>query len=525
MLKVLLADDERIILRGLHKLVDWRAFDMEIIGEAYSGTELLQMIQDLQPDLVISDIVMPGMTGIDVLKLIKDQGIHTYVIFLSAFREFAYAQEALALGAVDYILKPIDQMKLEQAILKALAILQEASHSKVRFGRLAHLEQQHSKSQEKEWFQHLIDGERLDLTVQALTERFVEKSGSRYSVLIVEREDILNNQGNWEGSGWKLLQFAIQNVVEDTLSEDGRGWVMIRQEKICIVFCHDSSTDTESIASRLHDRLSAYLRVKVTIGLSSSTTLENLSLAYKEAVNAAGYRFFLGARPFISYENIPGPKLEGISSRDAVEKDLLQAVLSSTPVQISSLCGEWLEAVICEAWGNRDIVVHSSYALLHVISYQLSDLGYDTEFRDEQELTQRLWSFETCHELGIFIQEEMLSLMTLAGPRENYKEASQLEGIKKYLAEHFHEDLKLESMAALMYMNTSYFSTFFKKHTGKNFKQYLTELRMKEGHRLLLQSDLMVYEVAEAVGYNNPRQFSDMFRKYYGKLPNDYRLQ
>jgi two-component system response regulator YesN len=105
------------------------------------------------------------------------------------------------------------------------------------------------------------------------------------------------------------------------------------------------------------------------------------------------------------------------------------------------------------------------------------------------------------------------------------KEAQQLVTVKAYIENHYMENITLEGAASKIYMNPYYFSSFFKKHTQMNFKQYLTEIRMKEAVRLLLQTDLMVYEIAERVGYNNSRQFSDMFKKHFGKLPQEYKTQ
>lgn len=99
----------------------------------------------------------------------------------------------------------------------------------------------------------------------------------------------------------------------------------------------------------------------------------------------------------------------------------------------------------------------------------------------------------------------------------------QLLQVKAYVEEHYAENITLESMAAMLYMNPYYFSSFFKKHTGQNFKHYLTEVRMNHARRLLLQSSLMIYEIAEQVGYNNARHFSDMFKKKFGKLPQEYK--
>ncbi len=105
------------------------------------------------------------------------------------------------------------------------------------------------------------------------------------------------------------------------------------------------------------------------------------------------------------------------------------------------------------------------------------------------------------------------------------KEAQQMKFVKEYIEQHYSENITLESIASIVFMNPYYFSSFFKKHTNENFKQYVTDIRMKQAVKLLLQTDLMVYEIAEQVGYNNARQFSDMFKKSYGKLPQEYKSQ
>jgi two-component system response regulator YesN len=142
---------------------------------------------------------------------------------------------------------------------------------------------------------------------------------------------------------------------------------------------------------------------------------------------------------------------------------------------------------------------------------------------DQRRLGQQLNDCETFDGVGQCMRETVfLTESALKGQIGN-KEKQQILQAKAYIEEHYAEDIGLERIAALVFMNPNYFSSLFKKHTGQNFKTYLTEVRMKHALRLLQQTDLMVYEVAEKVGYRNARQFSDMFKKRFGKLPGEFR--
>lgn len=143
--------------------------------------------------------------------------------------------------------------------------------------------------------------------------------------------------------------------------------------------------------------------------------------------------------------------------------------------------------------------------------------------QDDKPLLEILTDAPTYAELQQSFEDVVNKMYDQLACKAGGKEMPQLMQVKAYVEEHYAENITLESTASLVYMNPYYFSSFFKKHTGQNFKSYLTEVRMGHALRLLLQSDLMVYEIAELVGYNNARHFSDMFKKKYGKLPQEYK--
>jgi two-component system response regulator YesN len=528
MLKVMLADDERLILKGFHKLIDWERHGLTIVGEAYNGIDLLAGIEQLKPDIVISDIVMPGMTGIQVIKQIKQRNLDTQVIFISAFRDFDYAQEALALGAADYLVKPVDQVKLEESLWKATAAIRNASQSKRRFSRLAELEQQQMKAKEERFVEKLLDGAAIPLTDQAEWQHAFGKwtADTGVTVIAIEREDIMSDQPNWQEKDWRLLQFAVHNIMENTLLEYESGWVVMREEAVCAVVRSDQAEEVLTLADTIRLRLLQFLKLRVAPGIGGCVELKRMSVSYSQALAAASYRFFLPEQTSFSHHSLPMTAPGSRKKPDEIEREMLQVMASTMNERLKQLCAEWQDAVASEAWGNREQAIGLGYSLLLMVSRQAAELGlrHVTSSMEGGHLLGRLRRFHSLSSMSECIAAELQKLMSYNSSQHVSKEYVELATIKAYISEHYREEISLESMAALAFMNASYFSTFFKKHTGQNFKQYVTELRMKEAHRLLRESDMMIYEIAEHVGYNNSRQFSDMFRKYYGTLPNDYRL-
>lgn len=391
--------------------------------------------------------------------------------------------------------------------------------------RLAELEKQKMILQQREWMARMLDGDRASGTVQAFSESVGLPACTRFAIFCAEKEDVLNHQANWDESEWKLLQFAMQNIMEYTINEFGRGWCTVIGDTVCAVLIESATVEPEIIAERLHKRLYTFLKIEITLGLSTIGTMEKLNDAFERAITSSQYRYFVTGLPYIYDRKLPPAPESTVMSTNHIEKELIESLTVSTLQHIAKLSDQWLAAANREAWGNRNHFVYLAYGLLVVMVREALDMGLKPDIRDEKELMQRLNGFDTASSLGLFVKEEIQTLASLRHARTHKKEAELLASIKAYIIEHYGEDLSLEAMAAKFFMNPSYFSTFFKKHTGKNFKKYLTELRMKEAHRLLLHTNMMIYEIAERVGYNNSRQFSNMFKKYYGKLPNDYRQE
>lgn len=524
MIRLILADDEPIIIKGLRKLIDWESFGMEIVGHAYDGNELMQLIEELQPDLVISDISMPHRTGIDIIKEIKHRILPVHVIFISAYQEFSYARDAVAFGAIDYLVKPVVKQQLESVLDKAISLITELNEEQKRKGKLQLLERKSKHEEMQDALIRLTDGN-LSANARSYQETAEQLRGPYYSVLIVAVEHLKEESDRWTEKEKKLIEFAIGNVLQEVIIDTGIGYVFIKQNQHVIVVSHDETDVPILLAEDTQRKIDTFLKLKVSIAIGRPVSeLLKLTAAYDEADQAMEMKYFVGLNRVLSY--VPQSKAHAFDKQlyDA-QWDVIRRITAKGWPEVEASLAVWLEMIKNETFGNRSLAVSTCFSSMSFIIQELSKSGVHLSERalDKRELQQLLAGFSTFDRMS----DEIIGLFEKTynelDSDSGNKDKIVLAKIKQYIAEHYREEITLESMASMAFMNPYYFSSFFKKHTKQNFKQYVTEVRMRHAADMLSLTDLMVYEIAEKVGYNNARHFSDMFKKRYGRLPMDYR--
>lgn len=522
-IKVLLADDEPVILRGLRKLLHWNELGLEIVGEAYDGVELRQMMETTKPDLIISDISMPGYTGIDIIREIHETNRNIKVVFISAFRDFSYAQDALRYGAVEYLVKPVDKNQLEEAIQKVILLIGDQSQ-RVREKEMAvRFELKKRSDSIEELLVRMTDGDK-GASAQLLEMGLISRS-KYITVCFGELDDVMSDGSSRLESGRKLLDFAITNVLVESISQTDSG-IYFRKGKLHGIFIqHDHLEEALALSQDFHDKLNRYVKVSFTIGVGKAVEkLEEASISSQFAMNSLQARYFAGWNRVIEGQQ-PKADSEVKSRINDLLKKLVASLITPGKGDTDETERELMDSFQMLAPGGKHAAVSAVFGAIAYIRQELKEFGIFAEATDpdDHELLARLDRFQTFGQMAVYACEVIAEIRRETAAKIGNKEIMQLVKVKSYIEEHYADNITLESMAALVYMNPYYFSSFFKKHTGENFKHYLTEVRMKNGMRLLMQSDLMVYEIAERIGYNIPRQFSDTFKKRYGKLPLEYK--
>jgi two-component system, response regulator YesN len=528
MITAILADDEPIIIRGLKKLIPWEEHGIRIIGEAWTGRGLMELIEREHPSLVITDISMPDGTGIDVIKEIGSRGLRTKVIFISAYQEFSYAKDALALGAVDYLVKPIEKELLLNAVQRAVSELKEESEEKDFKSKLAVYEHKDRKTQLEELFDRLVDGDiRTDEAAEKLRSLDSEWIYSRYTVMLLEPEQP-EDDTRWGEHEKRLLLFASGNLAEELIRRNAAGIILRKGDRLCAVVNHREETGMLALGEDIIGKVQEYLKVVLSVGIGKECQgLKGIKSSYRTAAEALGLNFFLGGGKALlwSEENWNST----VSERDLGEarQAVLQSMVTKDRSRLELELEMLFERIRQFSGGSREKAVMACYGTLIEWSEGLEEVGI-TQAETGSELKDHLTAMQHVtrySELMNYLRDWTEALFRSLETGGSGKETHQLRTVKEYIENHYMESITLEGAASKIYMNPYYFSSFFKKHTHMNFKQYLTEVRMKQAVKLLLQTDMMVYEIAESVGYNNARQFSDMFKKHYGKLPQEFKSQ
>lgn len=523
-IRVLLADDEPVILRGLKKLISWDSLGLDIVGEARDGLELKAMLDSCKPDLIISDISMPGCSGIDIIREIHESGRPVKVVFISAYQEFAYARQAVQYGALDYLVKPVNTGQLEQVVTRAAALIRQESEEERNKQMLKSYERKNLSITVEEQLEKLTDGNQA---AAAALARMGNTAITRYtSVGVIETDEYSDQPSRWEERERKLVEFALLNIIKETVETRGNGYVFRKGERFGILLQHERPNEPRQFMEDLHHKINSYLKLQVSIGIGLPVgSLEEAAESYQSALKALKFRYFAGLNSVIPYSSEQPEAAAPVTALAGIQNSLPDALKSLDKEKLAAVTGELMETVILLSGNSRNQAVTLVYNAVIQLVQDMADYGADAGLLMQagKPLLEKLNDAPTFSALRHEF-EAVLSIMTdQLTCRISGKEVPQLAQVKTYVEEHYAENITLESIAAMVYMNPYYFSSFFKKHTGQNFKNYVTEVRMSHAQRLLLQSDLMIYEIADRVGYNNARHFSDMFKKQFGKLPQEYK--
>ena len=442
MYKIVVADDEPLIIRGLKKLVDWERINSEIIGEAENGRKLMELIEDVHPDIIISDIAMPQATGLDVIREIREKNINAQVIFMSGYQEFSYAKAAIQYGAVDYLLKPVSEEELRDSVMKAQEILRK--------------DQPDSMWEEENDIESAFKTIASDHETVDFYERFkemgIDTEGKVFQgvcfALTQETVDSIPDKNRL-----KLLRFNLFKKIQEYLRKERLGFSVKQDGTSCkmmvVLSAEKPEQEMDQILKQVGKMAMDTYKVKIAAGIGKEVgSIKELKFAYKTARFALGLRYFEPS-DIIRYKEIAGREF------------------------------------------------HYSF-----------DLRQQNTFRELKEVF-------LCY-YKKFIPEVF--------KQQTATDKSVIYQVKEYIREHYAEDLSLGVLAGRFYMNQYYFSTFFKKETGQNYKNYVTEVRMKQAMKILMESeDIKTSELAQAVGYKDVRSFTDKFKEVYGESPAGYK--
>lgn len=533
MLKVLIADDEKGICRLLQYLIDWTAYGMEIIRVVHTGMDALSCIREEHPDIVITDICMPGYSGIDIIRESKAKNPDIHFIMISGYREFEYARDALKYGADDYLLKPIKKEELTAALCRIINERIETQQSNSSREELLLYVQDTARSFRENFIIQLLEGTISPkwLTSSYCREKLHWKFSGDFFLCIAVKVDVPNEKISYEERIDFFSKKGILILEQQAAEHKMTCCCGLKGDVLLAVLNADEKniSETDEILHRLLFQIREHMKqqslhLHITIGKGEMVNTTSLLISsMQHAVCALWERIMRNSDSIIEYQDSMDCCRTTLNLTD--KKRLLKALeISDFPESLHIL-----EEIKSNAGNDRDLSGYGCYSLCREIASTVF-LGIDLQF-PKDALTEEKENLGFCLENSVTKADLFNSLkqyiQSASDKLKLQKESASSKPIREarnYIAQHFRSpELDLEEVSRAIGFNPSYFSRTFKEETGKKFIEYLTDLRMQESQKLLSETDLPISRIAEMAGYRDDKYFSRAFKKYSGLKPKEYR--
>ena len=533
MLKVLIADDEKMICSLISQLLDWNALGYEIVGMAYTGVDAYEMIRKEQPDVIISDIRMPGYDGIELIKRTKEAGIEAEFVMISGFKQFEYAQNAMKYGVKYYLLKPIEEDKLQEIAEEIKdAILSRKQHDHYR--NQLELEIQETRDKMKKRFlTSMLFGEQESRKIADCNSINQEYSTSfKEGVFQAVFIKVDTDGGEEESIGSmieKLEKYTdiLGDVCEEHITTEMHSGIIT-----LVNYKFEQEALVRKKIEEMYEEIKKYIdrfegfSVVLGVGRKMDHFLES-NLCLQTAIDAIKYRIRISNTNIIYLENY---QFEPYDIDKIVTEGKKQAYLSKV------VSGDIRGAQECLAATLREIRYSGgSYSPILFFDILIAYVDLLTDYCKQQDLYSeeyernlKKWNVSTdnirSEKMLLAVMEDLIrETLEYAAEEKKSKDIKPIREIKKYIEENYMEEISLGQLAELVDMNASYLSSVFKKETGMTYSEYLILCRVKQASRLLVETNLSIGEIAHQSGYQDARYFSKQFSKQVGLKPSEYR--
>lgn len=515
MYNVLVVDDEELITEGMELLIDWDEFGFRIIGTAGDGQTAYEMVQRQPVDLLLTDIRMPEMDGLELIGKLRDIGSRTKVVILSGYGDFQYAKTAISFGVADYLLKPVEVAELGKTLQKLKAELDEE--------RKAQFEERQTRNLAR-------DKVLSDFTAGVLTPSDLQNYGSKWGISLQE-EGIrvglveltlfqrLVRDNMYDAM---LYRYGLRNMMEETLQQPGLGYVYEEAEgMIGILF--QPGMDQERAQALLTGVLAAareWFRQDVVIGVGNPAPLAMAPLSRKQALYALERNRTEAPICFYDPENGPDERFWDVRWNS---DRLIQLMEEGDLDKLARETREFVRETESRRL-PKPVVEGAVYSLFSKIGRLISRFEDDPApflAKLEREYEEQIQSGKP--PFAEWFAEAMLATGKHICLLAKKKEPSLVQTILEFIDGHYSENLSLKQIAGLFYMNTAYLGQLFKQKTGQSFNDYLNKTRISAIKKELMQNRYAGMESINRAGFPNTEHFYRQFKRYEGITFSEYK--
>lgn len=519
-------DDIKSVVDGLTAM-NWEEQGIRVAGVSSNGEEGLKLISGLCPDLVITDIRMPIMDGLNMLRLVLEENPSCKVILISGYADFEYAQQAVQLGAFDFVVKPFTEEDMMSAVLRAKAEVMEERSKRISLREMENKLRESMPALRQEYFGLLVSHR---TSWEEASERWdflnIELEPRGFVVMLIEIDRFREQVAEQSVKEMELIRFSLLNIMQETLAHYAHSVLFRARHDQYLAVLNDSGPSSPiEIAEQCCRNIERYTKFTVSVGVGGRVEeISGLPDSYRQAHRALSHHLFTEGNAAIMYDDI---HQSGSQEPLALEykDELLLALRSGNAVRTDAIL-----SAISEALQKRISRQNPDYLLSlydELAASAIRTLYEMVSYSEIQPMIQKFRTVQGTAGLPLASLQRHLHALCTEGA-ELVRRNSLSEGQKViynaigYIKGRLSEDITVGECAAHVHLSASYFSSLFKQVTGMTVTQFITSERIQKA-RLLLVEGAQVQEVAAAVGYEERRYFSEMFKKITGQTPSEFR--
>lgn len=518
--QVLLVDDEEEIRAGISRKIEWDRLGFTLVGEASNGQEALEIAEMLEPDVVLTDIKMPFMDGLELCRRLQKSLPAAKAVVFSGFDEFEYARQAIGMSVFEYILKPINAAELNEVLIR---LKEQMDRERAEQRDVEALRRRYEESLpvlRELFYTRLLDGR--------ISDRQIQERAAGYELEMPE--------GDWTVAIFRLDQEAhslqhdeVLLSVQQFLEKQDSSWTFraaLYNDDVALLVPSREVYPLLEELERLRSLVQAYLGLNVAVGVGlPSERLSELYQSCNGARAALEYRVLLGGQRVLYIGDLEPDLSESITLEEEEQHQLASAIKIGEASQVSE--------VVCKVIGRvRDTRMDLPQCQLFLMEFsthlirlaRAGGIGLEEVFGSNFTGAVPIDSFRSYEELENWCVEKCQRLRELLNRQRTDSAGRMIERAKNFIDQNYQDsELNVEKLCEYLHLSPAYFSTVFKRETGMSFTSYMTGVRLEEAARLLRETDDKTYLVAEKIGYTDANYFSYVFKRRFSVSPSKYR--
>lgn len=524
--KVILVDDEAEVIDMIEKKIHWNDLGFEVAGSATNGVKALELVEKLQPDVVLTDIKMPYMDGLELSRRLNREYPNIYIMLCTGFDEFEYAKEAVHLEIKEYMLKPVNATELSESLTNLKHTLDREREEKLNVKKLNDYFQEVLPKLQSNFFISLIEGRVEKCDYERFLQAYqVDMKGPLFGCVIFHTSE--NHVP--EGMNPLLLSMSVEREIKQRLMDQWNCQEFIYMGNTLLIL----ELDVEDEITQITDACDRFCRwayrimgAVVTAGIGTvCDSLYEISLSYERAREAVSYRVLYGTKRAINIgEIVPKEQIKPVQSEESRMQTLFRAIRIGDSAEIERAAHGEMEKL----HKNTETMSQYNLATMEIVSGFFkfctdNSLDFNKISGNMQNIYEKVSQMDESSLTAWIVQMSETISERLKCARNSSARRLIVEAQNIVKERYMEADISLDEVCAVLGVSNSYFSSVFKKEAGKSFISYLTDYRMDIAAEMILNTDEKSYTIAEKVGYLDANYFSYVFKKKFGVSPSKYR--